>query len=59
MYYAGKLLNNGKQFDSKLQGQPFKFRLGKREVIQGWDAGLKGMMFVVFNIAVWNRNMCN
>ena len=30
VYYAGNLLNNGKQFDSKLRGQPFKFRLGKR-----------------------------
>ena len=30
VYYAGNLLNNGKRFDSKLRGQPFKFRLGKR-----------------------------
>jgi len=42
MYYRGTL-KNGKEFDSKQSGKPFKFRLGKGEVIQGWDVGVAGM----------------
>ena len=42
VYYSGKL-QNGKQFDSTMQGKPFKFKLGKSEVIKGWDIGVKGM----------------
>ncbi|KAK6178949.1 hypothetical protein SNE40_011420 [Patella caerulea] len=42
MYYVGKL-SNGKQFDSCTGGKPFKFRLGKQEVIKGWDVGVQGM----------------
>ncbi|ESP05231.1 hypothetical protein LOTGIDRAFT_227888 [Lottia gigantea] len=42
MYYVGKL-SSGKQFDSCTGGKPFKFRLGKQEVIKGWDLGVKGM----------------
>ena len=41
MYYIGKL-KNGKTFDSCLNGKPFRFRLGKKEVIQGWDLGVQG-----------------
>ncbi|XP_061174221.1 46 kDa FK506-binding nuclear protein-like [Saccostrea echinata] len=43
VYYVGKLASNGKQFDSCSQGKPFKFRLGKNEVIKGWDVGLQGL----------------
>lgn len=42
VYYTGKL-ENGKIFDSATGGKPFKFKLGKNEVIKGWDIGLKGM----------------
>lgn len=42
VYYTGKL-SNGKQFDSTTSGKPFKFRLGKNEVIKGWELGLQGM----------------
>jgi len=43
MYYKGTLKSNGKQFDAKETGKPFKFRLGKGEVIPGWDVGVEGM----------------
>ncbi|TGZ78632.1 hypothetical protein EX30DRAFT_343008 [Ascodesmis nigricans] len=42
MRYIGKL-KNGKQFDANTKGKPFSFRLGKGEVIKGWDLGLVGM----------------
>ncbi|XP_063981398.1 46 kDa FK506-binding nuclear protein-like [Diachasmimorpha longicaudata] len=42
VYYIGRL-SNGKKFDATMQGEGFKFRLGKGEVIRGWDVGLQGM----------------
>lgn len=38
-------LTNGKKFDSSYDhgGEPFKFTIGKGEVIQGWDRGVVGM----------------
>ena len=35
--------SNNKVFDSATKGPGFKFRLGKGEVIKGWDIGLNGM----------------
>ncbi|KAF2900878.1 hypothetical protein ILUMI_05283 [Ignelater luminosus] len=43
VYYEGRLKHNNKLFDKLVQGQGFKFRLGKREVIKGWDVGVNGM----------------
>jgi len=43
MYYSGRLKSNNKQFDSCSSGKPFKFKLGKGEVIKGWDIGVVGM----------------
>lgn len=43
VYYEGRLKNNNKMFDSSTKGNGFKFRLGKQEVIKGWDVGLSGM----------------
>ncbi|KAF4635490.1 hypothetical protein G7Y89_g2597 [Cudoniella acicularis] len=42
MRYIGKLVD-GKVFDSNKSGKPFSFKLGKGEVIKGWDIGVAGM----------------
>ncbi|KAL1201168.1 Peptidyl-prolyl cis-trans isomerase FKBP53 [Cardamine amara subsp. amara] len=41
--YIGKLLKNGKIFDSNIGKSPFNFRLGIGQVIKGWDVGVNGM----------------
>ncbi len=42
--YTGTLMN-GTKFDSSYDhgGDPFKFTIGKGEVIKGWDQGVVGM----------------
>ncbi|KAI8684118.1 FK506-binding protein [Fusarium keratoplasticum] len=40
--YIGKL-QNGKQFDANKKGKPFSFKVGKGQVIKGWDIGVVGM----------------
>ncbi|KAE8356497.1 hypothetical protein BDV28DRAFT_127084 [Aspergillus coremiiformis] len=42
MRYIGKL-EDGKVFDANKKGKPFSFKLGKGEVIKGWDIGIAGM----------------
>jgi FKBP-type peptidyl-prolyl cis-trans isomerase FkpA len=47
VHYTGWLYQDGEQgakFDSsKDRGDPFSFRLGAGQVIQGWDEGVAGM----------------
>jgi FK506-binding nuclear protein len=40
--YIGKL-QNGQQFDANKKGKPFSFKVGKGQVIKGWDIGIAGM----------------
>lgn len=42
VHYTGWLLD-GAKFDSSVGGEPFTFRLGAGEVIEGWDRGVAGM----------------
>ncbi len=42
VHYTG-WLTNGTRFDSSVGGEPFEFRLGAGEVIEGWDRGVAGM----------------
>jgi FKBP-type peptidyl-prolyl cis-trans isomerase len=41
--YVGRLKSNNKIFDSSTK-KPFTFRLGKGEVIKGWDIGCAGII---------------
>ncbi|KAK3811994.1 MAG: FK506-binding protein 2B [Benniella sp.] len=44
MHYTGTLHKTGAKFDSSLdRNQVFDFTLGHRQVIKGWDQGLKDM----------------
>lgn len=43
VYYEGRLKDNNKMFDSTTKGPGFSFRVGKGEVIKGWDIGVIGM----------------
>ena len=43
MRYIGKLQADNSQFDANKKGKPFSFKLGAKEVIQGWEIGVQGM----------------
>lgn len=44
VHYIGTLEEDGSEFDSsRKRGEPFKFPLGEKVVIAGWDMGVLGM----------------
>jgi peptidylprolyl isomerase len=44
VHYVGKSWSTGEQFDASWdRGDTFKFKLGRGQVIQGWDQGVEGM----------------
>lgn len=44
VHYAGVAWSTGREFDASWnRNETFNFRLGAREVIEGWDRGVKGM----------------
>jgi peptidylprolyl isomerase len=44
VHYVGVSFLTGEEFDASWnRGQPFQFRLGKGQVIPGWDRGVAGM----------------
>ena len=44
VHYVGVAFSDGEEFDASWnRGQPFEFKLGKGQVIPGWDQGVQGM----------------
>ena len=44
VHYVGVAFSTGEEFDASWnRGEPFRFKLGKGQVIAGWDAGVQGM----------------
>src|SRR4051812_5826498 len=44
VHYVGVAFSTGEEFDASWdRGQPFTFKLGKGQVIPGWDQGVQGM----------------
>ncbi|MBA3376248.1 MAG: FKBP-type peptidyl-prolyl cis-trans isomerase [Actinobacteria bacterium] len=44
VHYVGVAFSSGEEFDASWnRGQPFEFKLGKGQVIPGWDIGVQGM----------------
>jgi peptidylprolyl isomerase len=44
VHYVGVSWSSGRQFDASWdRGDTFKFKLGKGQVIAGWDQGVTGM----------------
>jgi peptidylprolyl isomerase len=44
VHYVGVAFRSGAEFDASWnRGEPFRFKIGKGQVIPGWDQGVAGM----------------
>jgi peptidylprolyl isomerase len=44
VHYVGVAFSTGEEFDASWnRGEPFRFTLGRGQVIPGWDEGVSGM----------------
>ena len=44
VHYVGVAFRTGEEFDASWnRGEPFSFKLGRGQVIPGWDRGVEGM----------------
>ena len=52
MFYSGRLKTNNKQFDACLSGKPFKFKLGKGEVIKVSGLSMNLLILIVSSLVL-------
>nr|GME17769.1 peptidyl-prolyl cis-trans isomerase FKBP43 [Ipomoea batatas] len=43
VHYTGMLRENGQVFDSNIGKTPYRFRLGDKQIIDGWNIGVEVM----------------